>query len=460
MPALASLRVMRYRPSIVSVPEFGARDKAVAKTFCLERGGPKDLEVEWTKTFSIVTVRWVGAVVGQYQKADVWTEVQCPLPQGSVLRIKLIPVSLVSPAHLSLRLLDGTPVPGSPGDPVEVGKQAGYVLFLVGGLSAFSGVVASAAGNHSPTSVGVGAASIVLGVLLWILGLFTMGGSRVALGAAIVLYALNAVASVWSGFVESGAPNLWVLFHVGNLALMGRFFMLAAQAGGKRQTGRSLPEIVFAVLLGIGCFAVVLLASMFALVFLGSHDEPDRMQRGLQSTAESSGSATPAGLWVSLGNTEAGYEVMMPNLGHRTASLLPNPVEGRAPIGIGMLLVEEGDTAYVVADVELPREYISEEATAESMLESMRDGVLERLPGSTPQREVWGEWNGYPMLEMWASVDAEGRHFPYRCRLYLVGRRQYQVSAIGAAEADTQRLYNSFSVDPPTDDFRFPRRSH
>jgi hypothetical protein len=101
-------------------------------------------------------------------------------------------------------------------------RNAYLALYIIGGLTLLLGVVAEL-GRVSVLLqlLGSGWAVAVEGVILIVLGYFTMRGSLVALGIATALYAVDAVFSVLAGGISGIWIRLLVLFFLiqGFLAL-------------------------------------------------------------------------------------------------------------------------------------------------------------------------------------------------------------------------------------------------
>lgn len=202
------------------------------KAYALEREAPKRLEVEWDRDQRTI-VRWDGRVVGSYVASELDGGVRVTLPEGSVVLLSRVPAGVFGGAkRLSLRLEDGTPLPGSDDDPMEAAKRGGYILYFIAGLNALCGVIAMATGSEALLAAGLGVGSLIMAVLYGVLGLFTIRGSRVALGIAMGLYALDWIVGFVMQAVEEGRPNVGGIFvRIVLLAAMGR--ALVAMGGPK-----------------------------------------------------------------------------------------------------------------------------------------------------------------------------------------------------------------------------------
>ena len=81
-----------------------------------------------------------------------------------------------------------------------------------------------ASGAEALMAAGLGIGSLITGVVYGVLGLFTMRGSRIALGIAMALYALDGFAGML--LAAGGGAGMGGLFvRIFFLAAMGRAFM-------------------------------------------------------------------------------------------------------------------------------------------------------------------------------------------------------------------------------------------
>ncbi|MGE0788299.1 MAG: hypothetical protein AB7S26_21680 [Sandaracinaceae bacterium] len=197
------------------------------KSFALERNAPKRLEVEWTGAFADVTVRWDGDFVAGLDRGDLESGTEVPLPAGTTIRLSLASLGTLGNAkRLAVHFADGRPVPGSDDDPTEAGKQAGYILYFIAALNALCGVIAMATQNEMLLNAGAGIASLVMALVMGVLGLFTMRGSRIALGIAIGLYAADWLLGVGLSISDGASPSMGGIFiRIAFIVALGRSFM-------------------------------------------------------------------------------------------------------------------------------------------------------------------------------------------------------------------------------------------
>jgi hypothetical protein len=94
-------------------------------------------------------------------------------------------------------------------------RNAYLALYIVGGLTLLLGLVAELGRVEVLLQlVGIGWAVAVEGLILIVLGYFTMRGSLIALGIAIGLYAIDAIATVMIAGVRGIWLRLLVLFFL------------------------------------------------------------------------------------------------------------------------------------------------------------------------------------------------------------------------------------------------------
>jgi hypothetical protein len=101
-------------------------------------------------------------------------------------------------------------------------RNAYVALYIIGGITVLLGLVAELGRVQILLQLfGSGWFVAVEGLVLLILGYFTMRGSLIALGIAIALYVLDAIASLGLGATSGIALRLIVLFFLirGFLAL-------------------------------------------------------------------------------------------------------------------------------------------------------------------------------------------------------------------------------------------------
>lgn len=113
-------------------------------------------------------------------------------------------------------------------------RYAYIALYIVGGLTVLLGLIAELGRIDALLQVlGSGWLVAVEGLVMVALGYFTMRGSLIALGIAIAVYAIDAIASLLIGAIS----GLWIRLLV--LALLIRGF-LALRELRRRSTGGAM----------------------------------------------------------------------------------------------------------------------------------------------------------------------------------------------------------------------------
>ena len=192
------------------------------KTFALAVNEPAHLTVTWKRGWKSTQVDLAGTRVLEFPtEKDLKAGGDAALPDGRALHAQLI--TSFFGAHMEL-LVDGQPVPGSATDPSTQLKTACGVIFFVAGISAGLGLLAAVAGIGFLKSMGLGWGSVVVGAIYGILGYFALKQrSRVALGAAMLLFTLDTIAL----FIPSGPT-----YNPPVSAVVTRIFFLVMMAKG------------------------------------------------------------------------------------------------------------------------------------------------------------------------------------------------------------------------------------
>lgn len=210
------------------------------KTFALEPGGPKRLEVKWGMFWKNFTVTLDGKQVGTVEggQKELKRGVELRLPDGSDLHIQL--VSGAMNVELQLKR-DGKALPGSASDPAQRVQSAAYMLYFFAGLNTLFGVVAMLIDNEVLSGLGMGIFSILFGAIVATLGFFTSRRSRVAPILAIVLYVADSlytfVASVQAG---GRSPGFGIVIRVWIIWTLVKAAQAAAELAREEQSGPGL----------------------------------------------------------------------------------------------------------------------------------------------------------------------------------------------------------------------------
>lgn len=189
--------------------------------YALERNGPKRLEISWGGFWKDFTAKVDGQVVGTWTKDELNSGKEVTLPDGSTLKVHLRRVGLGQELQL---LRNGQPLPGSGSDPVQLVKTAAGVVYFLAAAQAVLGVVAIVGDVQLLIDLGMGIPSIIIGVILGVLGFFTMQRSRIALGLAMALYTLGFVLTIATGVEAGRAPTGGIIVYIIFISAMFRGF--------------------------------------------------------------------------------------------------------------------------------------------------------------------------------------------------------------------------------------------
>jgi hypothetical protein len=180
----------------------------------LEAGGAKRLEISWGMNFKNVSVKLDGREVGTIPDQKALKEGRTfTLDDGSRLQVQLVRSAMSQDLQV---LRNGKPLPGSASDPEKKLSTAYGVIFFVGGLSLVIGLLAEIANIDFLRTLGAGWFSVVVGAIFIGLGFLVKQRMLIALYAAIVLYALDAVLLVVAAVsVPGGRPPVsGIVLHV------------------------------------------------------------------------------------------------------------------------------------------------------------------------------------------------------------------------------------------------------
>src|SRR5439155_14599717 len=111
------------------------------KSYALEKGGSKRLELSWSGMWKNFTICLDGNQIGSVaSKKELTAGREFLLGDGSTLRVQLGKTFLIAPELQVLR--DGKPLPGSASDPAQQLGVSYGTIFFVGGISILLGLVA------------------------------------------------------------------------------------------------------------------------------------------------------------------------------------------------------------------------------------------------------------------------------------------------------------------------------
>ncbi len=189
----------------------------------LEAGGPPRITLTWGAFWKDMRVRLDDRELGTIPDGKALKAGRdFPLGDGTTLHVRLEQGF----GNAGLRVeRDGVPLPGTSGDPAERLKLAYGLVYFVAGLNAALGLVAELASIDVLLSIGIGWGTIVTGAIYALLGWFVhKRRSKVALGLAIVLFALDGLLTLAFSVDAGGTPP------VGGLVV--RVFFIVQMARG------------------------------------------------------------------------------------------------------------------------------------------------------------------------------------------------------------------------------------
>ena len=212
----------------------------------------------------------------------------------------------------------------------------------------------------------------------------------------------------------------------------------SSQAAEQQAQKPSLtPLIQVVIVLAIGLVAVVV-----AVVALSSADLslPDI------SRVVSGGKSTPTPLvWQPFTPAQGGFTISMPDK-PKADVLSTNTAVG--VIDLNIFLIEMDDSAYIVSYADYPESLVRNNNT-DVMLDGARDGAVANVDGKLlAERRI--TLQGYPGRELLVEAQSKGVQGLVRARVYLVGRRLYQMLVAGSeaqfSESDAEIFLNSFQL--------------
>jgi hypothetical protein len=201
--------------------------------FPIERNGPKRIEVTWSGMWKNFTVKFDGADVGNATKEEINAGKEFTLSDGSTFKVHLRRVGMSTELAL---LRNGVPLPGSGADPVQLVKTAAGIVYFLGGLQALLGLIAVVGRVEALEAAGLGVESLVIGVVLGVLGFFTMQRSKLALALAMVVFAGGGVLAMVAAVDASGTPPVGgIIVRVLFLTAMWRGYKAIGELKAQQQ---------------------------------------------------------------------------------------------------------------------------------------------------------------------------------------------------------------------------------
>ncbi len=149
--------------------------------YALEHGGPKRIEIRWGRRQD-VTVVFDEVTVASFDRSSLGFGAGVALPDGTKLFLERIPRRWWSIGMRDELLVErqGTPVPGSDGDPRTIARRAGRLVILFGLLMGLGGTWFIFTRGGAPLL----ALLALEGIVLVPLGLAAAVGRRFPIGAA------------------------------------------------------------------------------------------------------------------------------------------------------------------------------------------------------------------------------------------------------------------------------------
>jgi hypothetical protein len=194
-----------------------------SRSYALEEGGKKRLELSWSGFWSNFTVSLDGMPVGALPKGQSLKDAQnFRLPDGSVIQVQLIQKSTGS--YLEV-LRDGKPLPGSDTNPRSILNTAAGIIYFFSGVNLLAGIIAVFFDVQWLQDYGIGFGSIIIGFIYLPLAYFTSQASSIALLLAILLYIVDGISGIVLTVMAGGIPAFGgMIFRIVMLIPMFRGF--------------------------------------------------------------------------------------------------------------------------------------------------------------------------------------------------------------------------------------------
>jgi len=175
------------------------------QSYALETGGEKRLDISWKGMFKNVDVVLDGQSIGVIPDQKTLMQGQeFPLEDGSILKVQL--KRNVTASELQVTR-NGQPLPGSSSDPNTRHKNAYIIVYFIAGLNLVLGLLAGVFNVAFVQSLGIGFASIILGLIYLVLGFFVQKKSSLALILAIFLFITDSFLGLVLTVSQGGNPG-------------------------------------------------------------------------------------------------------------------------------------------------------------------------------------------------------------------------------------------------------------
>ncbi len=177
-----------------------------SQSYSLEPNGPRNLTVSWKAMYKDMTVTYKDKVIGTFaSQKDLSKGQDFRLPDGSKLHIQL--VNKVFNTELQVTR-NGLPLPGSASDPLTRLKNAYLMIYLIAGLNVVLGLLASLFKIPALIDFDFGFASIIFGLIFFLLGWLVSKRSLFALWLAIVLLVVDGLTGLVLNAAVSGDSGI------------------------------------------------------------------------------------------------------------------------------------------------------------------------------------------------------------------------------------------------------------
>ena len=190
----------------------------------------------------------------------------------------------------------------------------------------------------------------------------------------------------------------------------------------------------------LAVLAAVAVAAIFGyLVLTGIGDVfPDSDATSVESAADAE---QPQ--WQQIGSQDGRFALMMPEFPNYDVQEVLTPV---GTLELHIFSVSSADSVFMAAYNDYP-EFVVSSSDVGNMLDGARDGAVSNV-GGTLLSENQIRLQGYPGRELWIEADVDGQEGLARARIFLVGRRMYQILVAGPKSQfpsqDAERCLNSF----------------
>jgi hypothetical protein len=194
------------------------------RRYALVAGEEKRLRIRWTGAFS-ASARHIRAWLDDQPVADI-AEVKdtatIALRDGAPLELRWVRRFDGCELHVSR---GGVPLPGSAGDPQARLDRLAVALYVVGGATVLLSALSEMSRVELLSVHGFGFASGIEGSIVAALGWFVARASRLGLGLAVTLVALELILS----FASGRPPIASIAVHVVLLGTLPRGFSAIAE---------------------------------------------------------------------------------------------------------------------------------------------------------------------------------------------------------------------------------------